>query len=108
MDNSKQIARLNDLLRCEGIGGRVMITQGVQALCVETRKNIFRQVRAFDDFNKDNDPYGEHDFAALTIEGKQINFKFDYYDKEVQHGSEDPSDPTITERVMTIMLASEY
>lgn len=108
METPNKIAQLNDLLRKEGIGGRVMITQGIQALSADTRKNIFKAIREFADFTKDNDPYGEHDFAALTVDGERINFKMDYYDKSLQYASEDPADPTITERVMTILLASEY
>ncbi|WP_419797658.1 MAG: DUF3768 domain-containing protein [Terasakiella sp.] len=108
METPNKIAQLNDLLRKEGIGGRVMITQGIQALSNDTRKNIFKAIREFDDFNEDNDPYGERDFAALTVDRERINFKFDYYDKSMQYASEDPTDPTITERVMTVLLASEY
>jgi len=108
METPNKIAKLNDLLRKEGIGGRVMITQGIQSLSADTRKNIFKAIREFSDFTKDNDPYGEHDFAALTVDGERINFKMDYYDKSLQYASEDPADPTITERVMTVLLASEY
>jgi len=35
-------------------------------------------------------------------------FKIDYYDKTLEWGSEDPSDPEKTTRVMILMLASEY
>ncbi|WP_417822371.1 DUF3768 domain-containing protein [Terasakiella sp.] len=108
METPNKIAQLNDLLRKEGIGGRVMITQGIQSLSTETRTNIFKAIREFSNFTKDNDPYGEHDFAALTVDGERINFKMDYYDKSLQYASEDPADPTITERVMTVLLASEY
>jgi len=31
-----------------------------------------------------------------------------YYDRDLQFGSEDAANPTITRRVLTIMLADEY
>jgi Protein of unknown function (DUF3768) len=64
-------------------------------------------------FTEDNDPHGEHDFGSLDYEGKRIFWKVDYYDRASfgtgrDMGSEDPSDPAKTLRVLTIMLASEY
>jgi hypothetical protein len=37
-----------------------------------------------------------------------IFFKIDYFDKTLAYHSPDPSDPSVTERVITIMLAEEY
>ena len=62
-------------------------------------------VRAFEAFGKDNDPWQEHDFASLEVEGETVMFKIDYYDANMEYGSPDPSDPRVTARVMTIMLA---
>jgi hypothetical protein len=53
-------------------------------------------------------PYGEHDFGSFEADGQLIFFKIDYYDKALTAHSPDPSDPSFTERVITIMLAEEY
>ena len=55
-----------------------------------------------------NDPYNEHDFGSFNHKGEQIYWKIDYYDKNYQYCSEDPSNLSITNRAMTIMLAEEY
>lgn len=51
--------------------------------------------------------YGERDFGAFDHAGERIFWKIDYYDRTLRHGSEDPSDPTQTVRLLTIMFASE-
>jgi hypothetical protein len=61
-----------------------------------------RGIRNYDDFCHANDPYEEHDFGSFEADGHKIFFKIDYYD------SPDPSDPAVTNRVITIMLAEEY
>jgi len=65
-------------------------------------------VATFSDFDKENDPYGEHDFGNFTLAGRKFFFKVDYYDSNMEFGSEDPADPSKTTRVLTIMLAEEY
>jgi Protein of unknown function (DUF3768) len=42
------------------------------------------------------------------VPGERIFWKIDYYDENLEHGSEDPSDLFKTTRVLTIMLAGEY
>ena len=63
---------------------------------------------AFDDFNADNDPHGELDFGSFELEGEKVFWKIDYYDLAGEFGSEDPTDPKKTLRVLTVMLAEEY
>jgi hypothetical protein len=85
-----------------------MITPGIQALGAEAVTRLLAAVAAFDAFTADNDPYGEHDCATLTVDGANVLFKINYYDRTLAQHSPDPSDPAVTERVMTVMLASEY
>ena len=83
-----------------------MITRGVQAL--DNLDEILNAIREFDEFTVDNDPYGEHDFGKIEINGEVIFWKFDYYDLKYIYASPDAADETVTIRVLTIMLASEY
>ena len=102
------IKTLNDNFRQTFIGGRVMLTAGINAKSQDDIAKILSEVRQFNHFTKANDSYGEHDFGSFDYNGETIYFKIDYYDKNYQYLSENPSNPNITNRVMTIMLASEY
>ena len=106
--NVAEVRRLNDQLRCNGVGGRIMITSGIETLGPGAVTSILAAVASFDAFNGDNDPYGTHDCSIVEVEGHRVLWKIDYYDKTMSWGSEDPSDPSITTRVLTVMLAEEY
>jgi Protein of unknown function (DUF3768) len=103
-----RIRELNDQLRRKGVGGRVVVTRGIDALGADGMCRILAAVAAFDTFTEDNDPWGEHDCAVLTVYGRRIIFKIDYFDLEQQFHSPDASDPAVTQRVMTVMLSEEY
>lgn len=70
--------------------------------------SAMRNVATFTDFNRANDPYGEHDFGRFELAGRRFFWKIDYYDQTLAFGSDDPSDAEQTTRVLTIMLAEEY
>ena len=111
MSDSKTTAKirdLNDQFRKTGRGGRIMLTQGIQALGQQTVMEIMAKVRAFDKFTMDNDPYGEHDFGKIVHGHDTVFFKLDYYDRAMEFGSPDASDAAVTTRVMTVMTAEEY
>ena len=102
------IKTLNDNLRKSFIGGRVILTQGINVKTPRDIARILAKVRNFNNFTKANDPYNEHDFGSFDYNGEKIYWKIDYYDKDYQFYSEDPSNQNITNRVLTVMLASEY
>ena len=99
------IRTLNDNFRKTFIGGRVMLTSGIRAKTQDEIAEILEKVRSFDNFTTANNPYGEHDFGSFDYKGQKIFWKIDYYDLNYEYMSENPADPTITNRVLTIMLA---
>lgn len=103
-----QIRALNDLFRTTFIGGQVMLTPGISEMKEDVQSRVLSAVREFKDFDKDNDPYDEHDFGAVDIDDEKVFWKIDYYDNDLAGGSENPADPSVTKRVLTIMQASEY
>lgn len=107
--STERIAELNDLCRrAMGVAGRLVQTEGINALSPDDQSVIREQVENFSDFPEDNDPYGERDFGAFDHNGQRIFWKIDYYDRTLTYGSENPADPEQTVRVLTIMLANEY
>lgn len=104
----ERIRALNDQLRATGSGGLTLVTRGVLehglVFAARARAAIAKDVA----FSQSDDPYAEHDFGAVDVEGNRLFWKIDYYDLARECGSPDPSDPTVTSRVMTIMMADEY
>jgi hypothetical protein len=107
-EKTQAIRALNDELRQNLSVGTALITTGVAALGIDAVARIVKTIAVYDDFCHGNDPYEEHDFGAFVIDGHKLFFKIDYYDKSRCCHSPDPSDPSVTERVITIMLAQEY
>ncbi|MAK98428.1 MAG: hypothetical protein CL807_09680 [Citromicrobium sp.] len=107
-EKTERIRRLNDRFRRSGLGGDILITQGIQSLGEAGMQAVATKVAEFNKFDHDNDPHGEHDFGAFDHDGRRIFWKIDYYGPDMMSGSEDPSNPDVTRRVLTIMLASEY
>lgn len=110
---AEKIRALNDAFR-KGERpelGRIMLTEGVRELVAAWPLGsliVHNQVKRFDSFSEDNDPHGEHDFGSFEHVGEKLFWKIDYYGKDLESGSEDPADPDVTTRVLTIMLADEY
>ncbi len=113
------IARDNDTFRTSidilggtpptNLQGQMVYTQGVNALDVTDKIALFEAVRRFSNFCEDNDPNGEHDFGAIEQAGIRYFWKIDIYaDRSCTDGCEDPTDPSQTYRVLTVMRADEY
>jgi len=101
LTKTDRIRVLNDNFRSTFIGGRVLTTATVAELPLDIKARLFLAVQSFSNFTKDNDPHGEHDFAAIDLQNEKYFWKIDYYDLDCRYGSEDPSNPEQTTRVLT-------
>ena len=105
--DTDRIRLLNDELR-KHLGGGAVMTAAIAALGPEAVHRLFQTISVFDDFCTANDPHGEHDFGIFDYEGVSVIFKIDYFDKTLTFHSPDRANPTVTERVITVMRADEY
>lgn len=80
------------------------ITVGIWENC--NVSEVVSRVRSFNEFDEDNDPYGEHDFGSFVLDGRKLFWKIDYYDQN-KTGYCDPL-RIDCQRVLTVMLAEEY
>lgn len=99
---------LNDKFRKTLLGGKVMLVRGIYSKGQAVINDILNSVKTFNNFNKQNDLYNEHDYGSFLYDGQKIMWKIDYYDRNLRFLSDDPADITKTIRVMTVMLAEEY
>lgn len=102
-ETSAKIAKLNDNFRRNMEG--CTVTRGIAAMGAAANE-VFVGIRDFSTFTEDNDPYGEHDFGSLSVQGVKIFWKIDYYDEALSKWC-DPLDERC-HRHLTIMLAEEY
>ena len=91
--DTDRIRALNDDLRKHLIGGKAVMTPGIAALGSEAVHRLVQTIAVFDNFCTANDPHGEHDFGSFPFEGVDVFFKIDYFDQNLEFGSNDPSDP---------------
>lgn len=110
----ERIARLNDRARM-GFDrqARIVMTASLLATLSPTndpRQNIMAQARIMRALREctftTSSP--ERDMAWFEIDDHKLMLKIDYFDESMDFGSPDPADASITVRVVTIMLVSDY
>ena len=109
------IAEQNDAFRTmlplgghKTILGQTVTTKLVSEQGFDFMFNAMMAVAAFNCFDEDNDPHGDHSFGVITVDGMRLFWKIDLYDLTYRCGSEEPENPDKTRRVLTIMLPSDY
>lgn len=114
--HARRIAEQNDQFRKHVLTGgpagtpqgRIVMTRAVAEVGPTFQMEVTRAVMADETFTEDNDPYGDHTFGAVTVQGRKVWWKIDLYDLDYCWGSETPDDPSQTRRVLTIMFPSDY
>jgi len=113
------LARLNDTFRSQipytnagpaNIPGQTVMTRGIAQFSPTVQSAIILKVKTFSDFTEDNDPYGTHEFGAFDVpKVGTVFWKIDIYESaDCEYGSEHPTDPKRSYRVLTILFADEY
>ena len=99
-ERTARIARLNDRARqAMGLTCTAFVTVGFRSLPDADQSRVRELIETYDAFDEDSDPHGERE---------RVFWKLDYYDRDLRFGSEDPANPAVTRRVLTIMLSDEY
>lgn len=88
--------------------GTVVVTAGVHARGRDFETAVFLAVAKDTAFTEDNDPWGDHGFGVVEVNGDKLFWKIDFYDRALEYGSPEPTDPARTHRVLTILFPAEY
>jgi hypothetical protein len=108
LPRAEVMARLNDRLRKTGTGGTIVVTKAVMNMAGFDAAALMEALANYEGFDADNDPHGERDFGDLILWGADLLWKIDYYDLDMQFGSDDPADAETTRRVLTVMTMADY
>ena len=81
---------------------RAILTDKIAGLPEEKIQGVLLMIREYNDFSESNDPHSEHDFGEFDFEGQKIFWKFDYYNKDMEHFEANGR------RVLMVMFAHEY
>ena len=88
--------------------GTAVVTAGVHARGRDFETAAYLAVAKDTAFTEDNDPWGDHGFGVVEVEGEKLFWKIDLYDRALEYGSPEPTDPARTHRILTILFPSEY
>lgn len=90
--------------------GKVVTTPGFRALPETIQIALTCETVTFKAFDAENDPYGDHSFGVVEMNGHRAFWKVDVYDTDYTFGVSlpDATDPQQVRRVLTLYLPSEH
>ncbi|WP_430386729.1 DUF3768 domain-containing protein [Blastomonas fulva] len=99
---------LNDKLRITGKGGFFRLSKNAWALSYLEYMQMRQAMAAYSDFNSENDPSGTHESGQFNVGNWKGIWEFEYQKKGGGAFSPDPSDPTVTTRVLHVEVVPEW
>lgn len=90
--------------------GMAVTTPGFRALPEFIQIALTREMVNCTAFNAENDPYGDHSFGVVEVNGHKAFWKVDVYDTDYSFGVSLPeaTDPRQVRRVLTLYLPAEH
>lgn len=109
------IAKQNDAFRMAlltghfaGLNGQAVTTAGIAANGQDFVNACILALADYDDFTDFTDPFADHSFGVMDVNGERVWWKIDLYDENRRFGSSAPDNPARTYRVLTLLFPSEY
>ena len=90
--------------------GMAVTTPGFRDLPEFVQIALTREMVNCKNFDAENDPYGDHSFGVVEVNGHRAFWKIDIYDMDYSFGVSLPeaTDPRQVRRVLTLYLPSEH
>ena len=107
-NKAQQIRALKDDLRQHLIGGGAVITPGIAPLAEKPSTGLSKQSLGMMASVTATTRTENMTLGHSKPKGKRSFSRCDYYDKALAAHSPDPANSSVSERVITIMLAQEY
>ena len=107
MSTMQKNRALNDHFRKTGQGGIVTLSMGLHKLGQAEVDNVMKQL-AGEKGDKSVEAGSEHDMGEIQVGNRTVSWEINYYNKELDDVSDNPTNPDQTTRFMTLLLSTEY
>ena len=102
---SEKIRALNDAFRQTPKAPYVFLSLEVAQIGETMLKELFTKLQSYSSFTPTSDPDGDRSSGAMDVGRYKIEWSIDYWDLDEEDDSPDPSNASVTIRMMNIIMA---